>query len=255
MSRSSNRSWARKPEVFATIKEIISSDPSAKGAYFASNGVPVNKVVVVGMVENKSIGDKASTIAITDGGRDILHVTAFAENMPMVEMLNRGDWVIAIGSLRYDNIRKNFYIIPTSLEVVDQGQTVAFMRWWFLRIVEHRLQGGLLIPKDPCGKILDEEGIKYDEAENGWLKINTIEAKRARRVVRANQEEGGKGEIKAKVTSYFQENGEANIGEYLAWAAENDINVTLAESLIVELTNDGVIKETSDDHDAFAIVN
>jgi len=253
MSRGTNTQYARKPEIYATIKEIVSADPSAKGAFKSANGVPVNKVVVVGMVENKSVGEKASTIALTDGGRDIVNVTAFSDNMPMVEMLNRGDWIIVIGSLRYNNQRKHFYLIPSSIEVVDQGQTVGFMRWWYLYIAYIRLKAGLLIPKDPCGKILDQESIPYEDADGGWLKVNTIEPKRARRVVRTNQG-GEKVENKAKVISYFQENEEINIGEYLAWSAANNINVTLAESLIVELQNDGVIKEIGDEHDIFVVV-
>lgn len=254
MSNKYKNKYVKKPEVFCTIKEIVSAQPNNERNYFSTNGIPVNKVIVVGMVENKSVGDRASTVVLTDGGRDVLHVTAFGEEMPMVEMVNRGDWLIVVGSLRYDPKRKHFYIIPYSMETVEQGLSVSFMRWWYLYICELRIIGGLLIPDEPCARILDDEGIKYKDMDNGWLKVETIESKRARRISRTVRGSDDNAAVKARIMSYFQEQDDVDIGEYLSWAAEENINASVAEGMLVELTNDGVIKEVGSEHDTFTLV-
>ena len=56
------------------------------------------------------------------------------------------------------------------------------------------------------------------------------------------------GRIKNKVTEYLKGNGETRIETYLSWASDNGIAATLAENVLGELLNDGMLKD-SEEHD------
>ena len=244
-------SYARKPETYATIDEALSVDP-LMGGYIAANGLPIQKIMLLGMVEGKEVGARSSTLAITDGGRSVINITAFGDAMGKVEMVEKGSWILVTGNIRYDKIKKHLYITPTLVEQIEQGQLRSFMSWWYLNLIKLRCMAEMLIPKTPCGAILDERGIDY-KIENGWIKLNRKEAQQgARRIIREG--DGEKNAERTKVISYFQETDEVNINEYIAWATENKIRITQAEGLLVDLTNDGIIKEIGDNHDTFKII-
>jgi hypothetical protein len=243
-------SYARRPEMFATIKEVVSAkkrDESEKrSAFFSENGIPVSKPILVGMVESKSLGEKASTISITDGGRDIVQVTAFGEDMPMVEGRARGDWILVFGVLRHDDRKRVYYIIPNIVETIERGELAQFTRFWFLQIAYLRMLADARIPAEPCKKVLQEEGIPFEETEGGWIEIKRIEPREPQRKI--SRSSGGEtGSIRERVLALFRERGgRVDYADYLQWASENGIKAPVAESALVELTNDGVIGESED---------
>ena len=56
-----------------------------------------------------------------------------------------------------------------------------------------------------------------------------------------------------KVKEYIQDKDEFNINDYLEWASERDIDRYIAEDVIIDLVNDGLIKER-EDHITFMVV-
>lgn len=247
-------SFARESERWVTIKEIISAQPKSKESpYFSANGVNVTKPIFLAMPESVAPGEKASSAVVVDGSKEIINLTAFNENAPIVEQIDKSSWSVIVGTLRWDSKKGYFYVTPVHIETIAQDQRMEAERFWFLSIVFMRIQSDQLIPSTPCKKILDKERIAYEEVEEGWLKIDAVKLPKPKRVIsRASKEnktdeEEEWGVMKTKTLSYLQEKGEVSYSEYLGWAGEQRINNKIAEELIIDLSNDGKVGE-SDDH-------
>ena len=57
---------------------------------------------------------------------------------------------------------------------------------------------------------------------------------------------------KEKVMEYIQDKDEFSARDYWEWASENDIHIYIAEDIIIELANEGLIKEHND-HITFTV--
>jgi len=230
--------------MYTLIKEVLTADPKAERGYFSENRIPVSKPILVGMVEGKAVGDKASTITITDGGREVIQITAFGEDMPMVESRERGEWILVLGVLRYDKRKRVFYIIPNAIEPIPQQRLADFTRFWFLTVAYLRMLAGEKMPEDPCKKVLAGERIPIEEVGDGWIKVKAVQPPAPRRVSRPKKEGG---DVRKRVLAFFKERGgQVPYVDYLAWASEEKIKSSVAESVLVELTNDGLVGDSED---------
>jgi len=251
MSKSNRFSFARESERWVTIKEILSADPKVKDKnYVSANGINVKKIIFLGIPENISSGEKASTAVVVDGGKIAINVTGFGEeHAPTVEGMDKTAWSIIIGTLRWDKKKDYFYVTPTHIETVSQDQRMDAERFWFLSIILMRIKSGQLIPKDPCSKVLDSEKIPYEEVDGEWLKINVVETPKPQRVINrktkkeVSEDEEEWGTMKIKAISFLQQKDKTKYGEYLEWAGTQKINDKMAEDLIIELSNEGKVKE------------
>lgn len=247
-------SYARKPESWVTVKEVVSANPNVEDKSFVSeNGVPINKVIFVGVPEQTSMGENSSTAVMVDGGRDVLRVVAFGENMPMVEMLSRNAYSIVVGVLKYDVKRKNFYVTPSYIEPIPDAQRADFLRFWYLKIVELRALADQMIPRAPLARILDDEKIPYESVDGNseWIKLKITQKEVPRMIVRSRQaEDDGFEKMKSKAIAFlresFQKKEKLPYVEYLDWAGKNGINPSVADDVAMDLVNDGVIDQIDD---------
>lgn len=250
---SKNYSYVRRPESGVTIKEIVSTNHTAERKLLISeNGIPVNKVIFIAIPERTHMGEKASTAVMVDGGRDVIHLTAFGEDMPIVEALSTNTYYVVVGSVKYNNQRKHYYVIPSYVEEIPDAQRTDFIRFWYLTLVYLRIISDQMIPKVPIAKILDEENIPYEEVKekNGWIRVKTVKKPSPRRITRPKNAKrsgnGDLGDIKEKVVDFLRENnedGKTPYADYLEWIQGLGVNANDADHIVMDMSNDGIIEE------------